>query len=155
MINLNLSNIDLGNLTVQKLEPITDSGPILFRRYTLTHSDDRSNLYLTISPEYLLSIVDPVSGYEVLGQWVWAIDDTYILTLFVFIGDNSYPVSKIRYENFLDNLPRSVSSIVNGDKKFLESNQNLSNSYISMRFISPHDEFNKTIYYCRVNNFLV
>ncbi|WP_158540657.1 staygreen family protein [Romboutsia weinsteinii] len=139
-------------LNVNIVKPLTSTGPILFRRYTLVHSENDNDLYLTIATQYGS---DPIKYDEVYGQWAWVDGDVHVLTLFVLIGYESYEVSKARYELLLNKLPNDVSAIINGDCKFLEANQNLMDSHVSMRFISSHDDFNKTVYYCRVKEFIV
>ena len=144
----------LRNVNVKMVNPINATSPILFRRYTLTHSDENGELFLTIAPFYDLDSIDQVKRDEVCGQWVIVNDDIYILTLFVFVGNFSYEISSKRYQIFLEELPLAVSSILNADKDFFNANSNLIDSNISMRFISSHAEFNKTVFYCRVKDFL-
>lgn len=154
-MDLNLRDEKNGTLEVKMIKPITSISPILFRRYTLIPSDESKDLLLIIAPEYHIELINTEYKNGVYGQWVWAIDDIYILTLFVFLGDCSYELTKTKCIKFIDELPLYVTNIVNGDKAFYDANPNLKESYISMRFISSNGEFNKTVYYCKVKNFLI
>lgn len=151
----NLQNEQKGTLNVKMYSPITATEPIRFRRYTLIPSDESENLVLIIAPEYHSELVNTEYKNGVYGQWVWVIDDIYILNLFVFLGDCSYELTKTKCIKFIDELPLYVTNIVNGDKALYEANPSLKNASISMRFISSQGEFNKTVYYCNVENFLI
>ena len=155
LANFNVNDLNNYNLNVNIVEPITDIEPIRFRRYTLSYSDDTQNLYLTIALYFDMLGLGVTSMDKVYGQWAWVIGDTYDLNLFIFIGNYPYDIARRRYETFRKLLPLSITAIVNGDRKFLEYNQNLMDSNIIVRFISSHAEFNRAISYNSVEDFLI
>ena len=60
--------------------PITKTSPIEFRKYTLTHSDDTGEMFLTVANEYDYKAINKELRDEVLGVWK-IYDKEYILFL--------------------------------------------------------------------------
>ena len=63
-----LSTLNPEKLSVEFMKFTTPSGPLVPRRYTLTHSDSNGELYLDIGSEYVCSKINPLRD-EVLGEW--------------------------------------------------------------------------------------
>lgn len=144
------------DLSVNIISPITPTYPTLFRRYTLIPDPNiLSKATLIIAPEYSLHDTNPVLRDELCGQWVSVDDNRYVLTLFVNVGNDEYEVARNRYNNFLELLPDYVDSLINADKEFFEANPHLIPAHVSMRFISGHGQFNKTVYFCKVKDYLL
>lgn len=142
------------DINLKIIEPITSSNPILFRRYTLIPDESKNPCTLVISNKYQLNEETSLRD-ELYGQWVLVIDNTFVLTLFSNVDADSYDSSKLRYDTLLKNLHVYVDTLINSDKIFFKANPNLIPSHISMRFISSFGDFNKTIYYCKVKDFLI
>ncbi|MBC5996501.1 hypothetical protein H8923_06975 [Romboutsia hominis] len=146
----------MNDLSVNIINPVTATYPTLFRRYTLIpDSQNRGKGTLFIAPEYYLNDTEPVLRDELCGQWVFVDDNSYVLTLFVNVGSDEFEVAKGRYNNFLELLPDYVDSLINADKEFFDANPHLIPSHVSMRFISSHGQFNKTVYFCKVKDYLL
>lgn len=64
-----LSQFNPVKLSVQYRNGITAMHPIIPRRYTLTHSDDTGELFLTIGSEYAWDKVNFQMKDEVLAEW--------------------------------------------------------------------------------------
>lgn len=141
-------------LRVNIVKPYTKVKPIRFRRYTIDESKVKENrIDMTIGPEFENLEFGTTTTDIIYGQWYWFVDNLYHLTLFAYVGDGSYEVSKKRYERFIEILPLAALSVVKGDREFLIENDQLLDSIILVRFISIHDDFNKTLPLFSINDF--
>ena len=144
------------DLSVNIVSPITPTYPTSFRRYTLIPDpNEPSKANLIIAPEYSFNNSNQELEDELFGQWVFIDETSYILTLFVSVGNDEFEVAKDRYDNFLEVLPDYVEALINAEKDFFKANPNLVSSNVSMRFISSHSQFNKTVYFCKIEDYLV
>ena len=144
------------DLSVNIVNPITPTYPTSFRRYTLIPDpNEPSKANLIIAPEYSFNNSNQELEDELFGQWVFIDETSYILTLFVSVGNDEFEVAKDRYDNFLEVLPDYVEALINAEKDFFKANPNLKSSNVSMRFISSHSQFNKTVYFCKIEDYLV
>lgn len=149
-----MSNLDSVKVNVEIVKPYTSTEPIRFRRYTVIHSEDSSSINVVISSEFEMLKFSTVSTDIIYGQWVWFFNDIYQLNLFAFVGDYPYEISKLRYNQFLEKMPISISAIVNGDMKFLENRPALLNTPVLVRFISKYAEFNKISQYGIIRQYI-
>jgi hypothetical protein len=149
-----LRNSSLSRVNVNIVDPYTATEPIRFRRYTVKHLEDPTIVDLSISPYFYDLDLFTTSTDLVYSQWFWFFGDIYQLTLFVFIGDYPYDVARYRYDKFLELLPMSTSAIVNGDRTFLNNRRILFDTPIFVRFISGYPEFNKTVPYGLVRDYV-
>ena len=144
------------DLSVNIVNPITPTYPTSFRRYTLIPDpNDPSKANLVIAPVYSFNNSNQELEDELFGQWVFVDENSYILTLFVNVGNDEFEVAKNRYDNFLEVLPDYVEALINAEKDFFKANPHLVSSHVSMRFISIHSQFNKTVYFCKVEDYLL
>ena len=144
------------DLSVNIVSPITPTYPTSFRRYTLIPDpNEPSKANLIIAPEYSFNNSNQELKDKLFGQWVFIDETSYILTLFVSVGNDEFEVAKDRYDNFLEVLPDYVEALINAEKDFFKANPNLKSSNVSMRFISSHSQFNKTVYFCKIEDYLV
>lgn len=144
------------DLSVNIVNPIMPTYPISFRRYTLIPDpNEPSKANLTIAPEYVFNNQNQELKDELCGQWVFVDGNRHVLTLFVNVGNYEFEIAKDRYDNFLDILPDYVEALINAEKDFFKANPHLISSHVSMRFISSHSQFNKTVYFCKVDDYLV
>ncbi|MCC0629695.1 MULTISPECIES: staygreen family protein [unclassified Clostridioides] len=148
-------NLNANKLNVNMVYPVSATAPIRFRRYTVSYSENTSNIYLTIATYFDTLSIGTVSIDKVYGQWAWVIDNIYDLNLFVFVGNYPYEIARNRYESFVNVLPIAITSIINGDRIFLISNFYLLNSKITVRFISSHPTLNRTVDYGSIRNFVL
>lgn len=148
-----LNNSKPIELSVNIVDPHSETDPIRFRRYTIDESDVFENrINMIIGPEFEELELGVTTTDIIYAQWYWIVDGFYHLTLFAYVGDGSYEVSKERYEQFLEKIPVAALAIVKGDREFLLENEQLLAAPIYVRFISTHDEFNKTTTLFRVSD---
>jgi hypothetical protein len=147
-----MSEFNPDKLFVKYIPPVNKVAPIVGRRYTLTHSDDTGDLFLTIALNYDYSSINPMRD-EVLAEWV---NINFQLTLIAYCQvdlTGEYTNSKIRYKIFKRELPLALKAICNGDKSTYETHPYLRFCPIYVRFISKYHEFNKLEYWGTPQNY--
>ena len=141
-------------LRVKIVKPYTTTSPIRFRRYTIVNQEEENRIDLTIGPEFEGLEFGTVSTDIIYGQWYWFVDNLYHLTLFAYVGDYPYEIAKQRYERFIEELPLAALAVIKGDSEFLIENEQLLDSVILVRFKSTYPEFNKTVPFFRISDFM-
>ena len=120
-------------LKVSFKDNIGKSRPIMPRKYTLTHSDEKAELFLSIGNKYDLDKINYSVRDEVLGSWEK--DDEYYLLINIEVGNNNDINSIIkRDEVFRRELPLALTAIVYGDNLFLENNKELYDASVIIKF---------------------
>lgn len=120
-------------LKVSFEDNIGKSRPIMPRKYTLTHSDETAELFLSIGNKYDLDKINYSVRDEVLGSWEK--DDEYYLLINIEVGNNNDINSIIkRDEVFRRELPLALTAIVYGDNLFLENNKELYDASVIIKF---------------------
>lgn len=131
-------------LFVQYRHGITSMKPVIPRRYTLTHSDDTGNLFLTIGNEYAWDKVNTKMRDEVLGEWIF-IGECLYFYVYIYIDQGEYnqnPSTK-RNEIFRRELPLALTAIRYGDRLLFNKYPNLDNANIIVNFISTYSQFSR------------
>jgi len=136
------------------IEPITQYGPIEYRKYTLTHSDDTGMLFLTIGNEYNYAEINQDLRDEVLGVWK-VYYNSYILFLYIYVGDYDYEKALYRYNTFKSHMNDAIKAIIYGDRELLNQYPNLINTPIYVKFDSSIPMFNNYEFYGYVKDYIV
>ena len=111
------------------------------RRYTLTHSDETGELFLTINSKYDKTIVNSLRD-EVIGRWR-LYDGEYILELAALVGINdSLEKTIIRDKIFRKEMHLAIKSIIYGDLEFLKKHNINEDTQINIYFKSKIPEYN-------------
>lgn len=99
--------------------------PIIPRKYTLTHSDETAELFLTIAAIYDYDKITKMRD-EVLAEW-GMINNQYALLANVMVDQGKNPaISEARNSVFVKELPLALQAIiVYGDKEFFKENPSL------------------------------
>ncbi|MFW9909304.1 MAG: staygreen family protein [Candidatus Thorarchaeota archaeon] len=123
-------------LHVRFINPANETGPIIPRCYTLTHSDRTGELFLTIGPEYNQK---QIRGWytrfmrdEVLAEWV-SDPDGYELHVHCEIERGFGSVS-FREGIFRRELDLVLEAFRYGDRQLVEVAPILDSSHIKIRF---------------------
>lgn len=129
-------------LFVEYRQGITKKEPIFNRYYTLTHSDETGELFLTIGSMYAFDKVNSMRD-EVLGQWI-KYNDEYFFYIYLLIDGGEIPPSKaeIRDKIFRKELPLALEAIRYGDRELFKANKELDNAHIIVFFSSSMQEYN-------------
>ena len=136
-----LSDFNKEKLFVEFMDGISATGPVIPRRYTLTHSDLTGDLFLTIGIQYAWDKINPMRD-EVLGEWK-PNGSSFYYCVYVYIDQGEYNlnVSKKRNDIFRRELPLALTAIRYGDRYLFESYPNLDHSFIIINFMSAYSQF--------------
>ncbi|WP_449623008.1 staygreen family protein [Robertmurraya sp. Marseille-Q9965] len=136
------------NLSVKFLPPATPYKPVDERKYTMTHSDETGELFLTIGYCYDESAINANFRDEVLAEWIPRMGQ-YILSGKVYVcgGEYDEQYAKIRFMIFQKELSLALTSIVYGDRGFYQYYPWLLDSPIYIQFESRYPLYNQLLYY--------
>lgn len=141
-----MSRLNPKKLSVTFKKGVNPKGPIIPRRYTLTHSDRTGELFLTIGPKYSYNELN-CKRDEVLGEWIkQGTKYSFHVNLHVDspLGSNS---TFIRNSIFERELPLALEAIRYGDRKFFNVNPKLDKAPIIVHFKSINPYFNRKEYF--------
>lgn len=112
------------------------------RKYTLTHSDETADLFLTIGKKYDYEKTNKIRD-EVLAEWK-VIDGRNTLSVYVQVSiDSSLSKTIIRDKIFREELPLALKAITYGDKDFLKANAYLYKAVVVINFKSDISKYNQ------------
>lgn len=128
-------------LNVSYKDKIGAKEPISQRKYTLTHSDETGELFLSIGKKYDFANINYNTRDEVLG--CWEKDDKYYLLITLEVDNGSDITTTIKRDRiFRKELPLALMAIVCGDNLFFENNKELYEATIIVKFNSEINEYN-------------
>lgn len=142
-----LTDLSLEKLNITYSSGVNPKGPITPRCYTLTHSDFRGELFLSIGPEF---DKESISGFytrimrdEILAEWLKE-EKGYSLNVYCHVsGGFVVGTAGWRYKIFTRELPLVLKAICQGDNDFFTANPSLQNSPIFVHFQSKNKKYNK------------
>ena len=136
-----LNNFNPQKLSVEYMDGITATGPVIPRYYTLTHSDLTGDLFLTIGIHYAWDKINPMRD-EVLGEWK-TIGNSFYYCVYLYIDQGEYNqhVSAKRNEIFRRELPLALTAIRYGDRFLFNAYPYLDQSLIIINFMSAYPQF--------------
>lgn len=122
---------------------VTIEGPVIPRRYTLTHSDSTGNLFLTIGTHYAWNKINPLRD-EVLGEWK-LVEKYLCFYVYVYIDQGEYKqhISVKRNEIFRRELPLALTAIRYGDRCLFDTHPHLDDASIIINFMSVFPQLAK------------
>ncbi len=137
-----MSKFNPEKLFVQYRNGVTTTQPVIPRRYTLTHSDETGDLFLTIGNEYAWDKVNTKMRDEVLGEWIVNGGCLYFY-VYVYIdqGEYSQNAATKRNEVFRRELPLALTAIRYGDRLLFNKYAYLDCATIIVNFISTYPQF--------------
>lgn len=130
-------------LFVEFREGATPTEPIIHRHYTLTHSDETGDLFLTIGLRFADDKINPMRD-EVLGEWLF-MNDTCFYHVYLNVDGpaNDEATIAIRNSIFRRELPLALTAIRYGDQRFFSSQPYLDQCPIIVYFQSTYSPFNR------------
>lgn len=121
---------------------ITETCGIIPRTYTMTHSDETADLFVTVGTIYDWDKITEVRD-EVIAEWVKE-DGKYKIKVYVHVdGQKGVKETAIRNDIFRKELPLALTAIRYADNRFFNKNPDLDNSQIIVHFNSSIDDYNK------------
>ena len=110
------------------------------RKYTLTHSDESGELFLSIGKNYDFDQINYNNRDEVLGSWEKDDKEYLLITLEVDNGDDISNTIK-RDKIFRQEIVLALMAIVYGDNLFFENNKELYEAPVRVKFNSKFSEY--------------
>lgn len=112
------------------------------RKYTLTHSDETADLFLTIGKKYDYEKTNETRD-EVLAEWK-VVDGRDTLSVYLQVSlDSSLSKTIIRDKVFREELSLALNAIVYGEKDFLKENTQLYKATVIINFKSEIPKYNR------------
>ena len=141
-------------LSVTYIPPVTPSGPLEGRKYTLTHSDLTGQLFLSIGCEIDAMNINWEMRDEVVADWRM-LNGQYVLTAYIHISKGEFNEQKAqsRYDHFVKMMPVALHAIVHGDQTLFAYYPWLLDSPIYVQFSSNYPDHNKIEYYGTVRHY--
>lgn len=142
-----MSRLRPGKLHVRFVEPATATGPVLPRRYTLTHSDTTGDLFLTIGPK-----VDrkQISGWytrlmrdEVVAEWDETEEGPVLRVTCHVSGGLVLGPARWRYGIFQHELPLVLEAFHYGDRGLFEARPELDRAPVLVHFRSSRRRYRR------------
>ncbi|WP_210366839.1 staygreen family protein [Bacillus sp. REN3] len=142
-------------LAVKLIPPATPFEPVDRRKYTLTHSDQTGELFLSIGAAFDDNAINFLIRDEVLAEWTTR-EGEYLLYGKAHISNGEYDLnmSKIRHLIFKKEMDLALTALIYGDKSLFTNYPWLLDAPIYIQFQSVFPEFNETIYYGTPRNYL-
>ncbi|PQD94491.1 hypothetical protein CYL18_13860 [Pradoshia eiseniae] len=138
----------LNRLTVFFNPPYGSNGPVEGRTYTLTHSDETGDLFLSIGSGIDSSKINWKMRDEVIGNWQIRGGQYYLVcSVHISGGEFDEKKARARFSIFQEELPLALKGIINGDKGLFTYYPWLLNAPIQVEFSSVYPEFNQVMYY--------
>ncbi len=138
----------LNRLTVSFIPPYGCTGPVEGRSYTLTHSDETGDLFLSIGGGIDSSRINWKMRDEVIGTWqIRGGQYCLVCTVHISGGEFDEEKSRSRFSIFQQELPLALKGMINGDKGLFDYYPWLLNAPIQVQFCSVYPEFNQVMYY--------
>lgn len=127
-------------LSVSYKDEIGTKNFLLPRKYTLTHSDESGELFLSIGKNYDLDQINYNVRDEVLGSWEKDDKEYLLITLEIDNGEEiGNTVNRDRI--FRQELTLALIAIIYGDNLLFENNKELYESPIRVKFNSKFSEY--------------
>lgn len=145
--------LDPAKLTT-RLRNVTPNKPIIPRKYTLTHSDETAELFLTIGKEYAFNEITAMRD-EVLAKWCRTING---YKLCGFIQIDLSPMNQLqsvtRFSIFKRELPLALEAIRFGDCRLFDQYPFLDYSDIYIHYSSKYPKLAGFEYWGMPRNYI-
>ena len=152
-----MSELRTEKLHVELLDGIGEDGPVMPRRYTLTHSDRTGDLFLSIGPDYnhpqISGLYTRLMRDEVLAEWVLDGNDVQLIIHCHVSGGFAFGPASWRMSIFRQHLPMVITAFKFGDSDLFAAYQELNKSRVSIHFHSVQDRYNIVEDWGSIDNF--
>ena len=142
-----MSRLNPNKLYCRLLSESQLDGPILPRRYTLTHSDRTGELFLSIGPDYQR---EQIRGWytrlmrdEVLAEWRQQ-EEGYLLWIDVHVS-GGWVIGTASWRNSIlhREMPLVLETLHYGDRYLVKRHPELDQAPVKVRFASTKKKFHK------------
>lgn len=144
--------LDPEKLHVEIRNDVTDTEPVFGRKYTLTHSDQTAELFLTISMQFAYEKVTVIRD-ELLAEWTLTNGIPYLYVHIYLNGMLNPDALVMRDEIFRRELPLALEAIRYGDRSFFDAHPDLDNAEIWVQFYSENPAYNRFEFYGLIKDY--
>jgi len=137
-----MSTIEPNKVNVEYRDNIGGTKPILDRKYTITHSDETGDLYVTIGKSFAQDKIEPLRD-EVLMNFYQQGNRLYLLGSVLVDSDNPNFDAKKRTEIFTREMPKALQALRYADKTLFEEIPMLDEIPVYIFFESANPEYSK------------
>ncbi|MFN2188699.1 MAG: staygreen family protein [Candidatus Promineifilaceae bacterium] len=148
-----MSELNPSLLTVKFSKDISKTRIEIPRRYTLTHSDQTGELFLTVGRDFDYR---QIGGWytrlmrdEVLAEWEESLEDQpMILRVHCHVsGGLVLGTARWRYNIFNHHMRQVLQSLRYGDRQLVEHNPELDKAMVIVRYKARQRKFNKEVHW--------
>lgn len=144
-------------LSVTFIPPSTPCDPVLGRKYTLTHSDETGELFLSVGQIYDTNAIEMTMRDEVIAEWQKNSNGCMALKGCAFVDDGMFDeqTARVRYAIFKREMALAIMGMVNGDSAFFTCHPTLLDSPIFIQYVSVFPQLHHVSYESTPRQYLV
>lgn len=137
---------------VEYRDNVTVLAPIENRTYTMTHSDETGDLYVTIGTKYAKDKTNELRD-EVYLKWITMNNKPLLHGEVLVDGEGVTGNSGIRNNIFRREMPLALQAIYFADEPFFDANPSLKSTPVLIDFKSSDAKYNKLYSYGVIGNY--
>ncbi len=138
-----MSQFNPDMLCVEFRGGVSGYAPVMGRKYTLTHSDDTGELFLTVGNEFAWDKVNETRD-EVFAQWIRCSEEQYVLEVYLYVyGPEVSGNPEIRNSIFRRELPLALEAMCYGDREFIMLHPHLVWAPVMVHFYSSLPQYSR------------
>ncbi|MEG1481326.1 staygreen family protein [Clostridium sp.] len=123
-------------------DKVTKVSPIKGRKYTMTHSDETADLFVTVGLNYAEDKVSKIRD-EVRLEWVEEEGKLILYGEVLIDGEGISGNERIRNNIFMKEMPLALQSVRYGDRELFENNEHLDCAIILIHFKSDIPKYDR------------
>ncbi len=141
-----MKKINLNKVFTEYRDQILPTSPIKDRKYTITHSDETGDLFVTIGLKYAEDQITPIRDEVKLN---WRIYNKKLFLYGEVLVDGAHLKGNeiIRNAIFIKEMPTALQAARYADQALFEKYPQLDHIPIYIQFYSKRPEFNKLRYF--------
>ncbi|MEG2740020.1 staygreen family protein [Clostridium sp.] len=123
-------------------DKVTKVSPIKGRKYTMTHSDETADLFVTVGLNYAEDKVSKIRD-EVRLEWVEEEGKLILYGEVLIDGEGISGNERIRNNIFMKEMPLALQSVRYGDRELFKNNEHLDCAIILIHFKSDIPKYDR------------
>lgn len=137
---------------IEYRDNVTPTSPLEERTYTMTHSDDTGDLFVTIGLTYAEDKTNELQD-QVYLRWVKLNNKDLLYGNVLIDGDNITGNAKVRDEIFKREMPLALQAIYVADSPFFKAYPDLASTPVLISFNSSDPKYNKLYSYGAIGDY--
>ncbi len=137
---------------VEYRDHVTKTSPVKNRTYTMTHSDETGDLFVTIGLDYAEDKTNAIQD-QVYLKWLPLGDKNFLYGEVIISGEGIEGSASKRNEIFKREMPLALQAIYIADQPFFEANPELADTPVMIDFKSSDAQYNKLYNYGAIGNY--